>query len=325
MNLDPKTIAEDAVICDAHFPDYMFRVTVNKELKEWAVPKLSAEYEPVHRTSTESMADADETAEAAAGSDELLQIEYVLPTDSFMCDICDEAFFTRDERNRHIDGHFRSFECAQCGKSFTGERQFEHHRARARCGRLPADSDRQLFECFVCHKEGFFTARSLRIHYNRVHDDARPFYRHEARPSCRVCKKAFANVYILNAHVREIHEQAPVECETCGKRFNRPANLKWHRLVHRGELPCTCQFCGKAFRTLSGLNLHKRTHTGEKPYKCDICGEKAYAYNTDLKRHKRSAHGIVDKVFACDQCDRIFYERKLLRAHTSKAHNTSSI
>lgn len=67
---------------------------------------------------------------------------------------------------------------------------------------------------------------------------------------------------------------------------------------------------------------------GEKPYKCDHllsdstpC-EKSYAYNTDLKRHKRSVHGIVDKVFPCSMCEnKVFYEPKFLRNHMLKAHN----
>lgn len=61
-------------------------------------------------------------------------------------------------------------------------------------------------------------------------------------------------------------------------------------------------------------------HTGEKPYKCDLGCDKSYAYNTDLKRHKRSVHGIIDKEFPCQHCSQIFYENKYLKNHITKKH-----
>ena len=66
------------------------------------------------------------------------------------------------------------------------------------------------------------------------------------------------------------------------------------------------------------LNLSStpQVHTGEKPYKCNIenC-DRAYAHGTDLKRHRRSQHGIFTKTFECPICSKIFYENKFLKKH----------
>lgn len=61
-----------------------------------------------------------------------------------------------------------------------------------------------------------------------------------------------------------------------------------------------------------------------RPYKCDICNEKSYAYNTDLKRHKRSVHGIFNgSTYPCAHCSKVYYERKLLKNHINKSHKNS--
>lgn len=48
-------------------------------------------------------------------------------------------------------------------------------------------------------------------------------------------------------------------------------------------------------------------------------------HSTDMRRHRRS-HGLEEKRFACEFCDRRFYERKFLTVHM-RAHKlvTSTI
>lgn len=329
LNLNPRSIRKYHVICESHFPEDMFTFKMSKELSDWAVPSGEAvervEYIEVDELIEEEVVET--SSSTVKVSSDLLEIEYITPDSEsmnikFECDICRALFRTREERNTHIDTHFQTFECEACGKVLLGEKQFKHHQKVQRCSVSQPNKDTRIFECFVCHKEGFFTERSLRTHFNRTHDEVRIRAAPHYKVNCKECNKTFANAYILKAHIIEIHRQHEQhQCKYCGKMFNRLSNLKWHQLVHKDELPCVCKICGKAFRTLSGLNLHKRTHTGEKPYKCDICNEKSYAYNTDLKRHKRSAHGIVDKIFTCEQCERVFYERKFLRKHMAKEHN----
>lgn len=255
-----------------------------------------------------------------------LEISYPFP-----CDMCDESFPTRDDRNTHIANHFKEFDCPKCKKSFLGDRQFEYHQLAGRCRQSesptsPKETDatdipRTGLECPTCSMANFQSMRSLRIHIGRFHVEKKKKGT-ERKYACHICEKEFANQHILKNHVSEIHTNAQQhECKQCGRLFNRLANLRHHELIHKEELPCKCTVCGKAFRTSSGVRLHLRTHTGDKPYSCEICNVKSYAYNTDLQRHKRSAHNIIGKRYRCTICENIYYERKHVRNHVRRQHN----
>lgn len=328
--MDIDSLKNDDVICEAHFNDSMFSITVNKRLCPWALP--SAKVVDVDldasKISTEMLASSPKSCEILVKSETnpiSLQIEKVYERYGYKCDICNEQFFTRIDRNEHINNHFRLCECYNCGQKFLGDRRLRHHTQTRQCTgirkQLMATANGvTIYECYICHKSNILSLRSLKVHINRLHSiEAKP---KKQQYSCTICHRWFANIYIMRNHMTEIHTKAnQFQCTTCKKQFNRMSNLKLHRLIHENKMPCKCQFCGKSFRTMSGINLHVRTHTGEKPHKCDICNEKAYSYNTDLKRHKRSAHGIIDKMFSCKLCEKIFYEPKFLRRHMEKIHS----
>lgn len=248
-----KKITRQHVICDAHFPDNMFTFNVSKQLKGWAVPNLDVNNDSdVDVTGYMDVKD-EQNDETESTANFILEIQAIKNL-QYSCDICEKKFASRDERNEHIDEHFKVYTCPSCEQTFIGNRQFEHHRLSNKCV-AKKRIECTLYECFLCHKSNFFTTRSLRVHYNQQHKQ-KP--QKSTAHICEYCNKSFSNVYILKTHISQIHlQEVKFVCGDCGKTFNRNSNLKWHQLIHQNELPCLCKICGKSFRTLSGLNLHR--------------------------------------------------------------------
>lgn len=162
---------------------------------------------------------------------------------------------------------------------------------------------------------------------------------------CDLCDKWFHKERGLVLHKSLIHKTpVPTDCEICGRNFKSPSNLIQHKRTHSDEKRYKCSYCEKAFALNANLKEHLNGHTGSKPYKCEVCGRlfgraalriahmrvhsgikpfvcdindcsRAFAYKTDLTRHRRSAHGIITKKIPCQICAKIFYENKTLQKH----------
>lgn len=240
--------------------------------------------------------------------------EMVVQIQRIACDICDRSFENITERNAHIENHFQQIECSNCQRTFTGDRAFEYHISNGKC---KESVDVNRFRCHLCNEKMFDSICILNSHLENEHRCIIT----DQQLVCLSCDRNFAKLRYLKKHLREVHEKAtPFSCDICGKEFNRKSNLTEHLLIHENKYLATCPTCKKSYRTQSALKLHLRMHTKEKPYKCDICNEKSYAYNTDLKRHKRSAHGILGKPFPCEYCSKVFYEPKLVKNHLKRQH-----
>lgn len=232
----------------------------------------------------------------------------------FKCDMCDSEFATKDERNAHIEDHFKSYECPNCLRSFVGDRAFEYHTRSGKCKLAVTPT---LFRCKLCAEKVFQSEAKLKQHQHYVHGCAID----TNRITCEQCQRTFGQLRYLRKHIYEVHRKlSQFVCSECRKVFNRKSNLLEHMLIHEQKYLARCNVCKKDYRTKSALRLHVRTHTGDKPYQCDICKDKRYAYNTDLNRHRRSAHGILGTPHPCPDCHKVFYEPKFLRRHCSKHH-----
>lgn len=174
------------------------------------------------------------------------------------------------------------------------------------------------FECDICHAKTA-TKNSIKMHILRVHDAKSKKFK------CDLCGSLFLTATILAWHHKLVHlKERDHMCSECGKTFNSKGLLRVHTYVHTGEKPYQCEFegCNKWFRSKPQRIEHMRSHTGIKPFKCPAEGcDREFGYNTDFRRHKFTAHGIIaahTTKFPCQICSAIFPENMLLKQHMKK-------
>nr|CAH8863169.1 unnamed protein product [Trichobilharzia regenti] len=134
---------------------------------------------------------------------------------------------------------------------------------------------------------------------------------------CTHCSRTFPFQYLLNRHIKIVHEGKPFPCEQCDIKFASKANLSRHvAAIHQG-MKFTCDLCDKKFSTKNARARHiKSIHEGMK-FTCDLC-DKKFSTKSASDRHIKTVH--EGKKFFCDQCDRKFYGKSKLREHIQVVH-----
>lgn len=162
--------------------------------------------------------------------------------------------------------------------------------------------------CDICGK--MYKIRKAMLNHRKTHDS------NYKKPSvqCRECPKSFCSQYILDCHVRDIHQglKKSFLCSICGKNFTTKHSLTEHINAHSGIKPYSCDICDKSFSYESALRDHKLSHKETKSFWCKHC-QKGFTQRSGLKMHMRTHK--LNKSFVCSECGRGFTQKQALQRH----------
>ena len=168
-------------------------------------------YSPEMTKTNDSEATNDE--EISGGADSLWCV----------CELCGQSYNTLNKLkahkyNKHKIASEETFECQECGKTFSHKFQLNKHKF------VHQDPS---FECATCFKK-FKTRKSLVRHYDLIHNKTPAT---SSMIQCPECPAKFSLQSNLNRHLKG-HSEC-YKCSQCNVTFNRCDSLRRHlKLVH---------------------------------------------------------------------------------------------
>ncbi|KAL9708120.1 hypothetical protein quinque_011638 [Culex quinquefasciatus] len=235
--------------------------------------------------------------------------------------------------------------CCACRTDFESEEALSDHIKQVHEPERTNDGSKKPFQCDTCFRR-YFKKTSLNRHkrLGSVGTAIRVVKQEEpVDHRCCGCRKDFGTEEELRQHSLSVHgpsrtndETRPFECELCFKRYSCKNSLGRHfkaRLLE--SVPRTvrklganqCCGCRVKFANKEQLVQHSKLvhepdrsdNLGElKPFECDICFSR-YSTREAFKRHKSGFR--AEQLYRCEQCDKSFVKRVMLRIHEQKFHD----
>ncbi|KAL3209077.1 hypothetical protein MRX96_038371 [Rhipicephalus microplus] len=118
-------------------------------------------------------------------------------------------------------------------------------------------------------------------------------------------------------HTGSARGATTLECSKCKRKFSSRLTLAEHQAWHENRMLYSCPICGRQFRQNAGLWRHQMTHNRDvqkRRYPCPRCGQD-FARPGYLKEHLASHEESHRSRFACDVCQRTFFQRCDLSRH----------
>lgn len=243
---------------------------------------------------------------------------------TWKCNICENSFLKSSELRLHLKkAHDRPFKkykgrqnkkwiCYLCNpKNDTFQRELpliEH---------LQTVHDVK-YKCSVC-KELFTHNLKLTRHYKDSHPDVENPY------ECKECQKTFRGGNSLNEHISLVHKgiqkEKPHLCQTCGKSFTIASKLEKHVKIVHDKIQPQCPQCDEKFKSFSTLYSHIAFIHKGKTFDCKICDAKFLSSQSGLRRHMNEQHGDIPRErFKCEKCEKVFFNKSVLKKHVEKIH-----
>ncbi|KAK3912270.1 Transcription factor IIIA [Frankliniella fusca] len=172
---------------------------------------------------------------------------------------CQKLFETGCGLKRHMkkmhSGGSQKFQCPQCEKSFSKNKQLRYH--------LAEHNGQPPLRCDKCNA-GFYNDNLLRKH-TRTHKEY----------PCTVpgCEQVFSNYSTLQKHISE-HNKCfqSLQCAHCQRTFAKNYNLRQHVMTHlenKKVFKCTYESCGRVYYQERNLRSHIRVrHEKKSSFEC---------------------------------------------------------
>ena len=237
---------------------------------------------------------------------------------AYECNWCAKLFakhnweeFLYHLTKEHLVGDFRH-KCDQCDKTFALKYQFEKHR------KIQHTSNSSII-CDKCGQE-FRTQTYLRNHLKLVHN-LYDIPKEDTIKKCDKCEIEFEKPENFNDHLKQcLVELKNFECKMCESQWVSHLSLWQHIAVDHKLIRHICDTCGHVSTTLWGLKKHQKlVHEKIYKYVCHLCA-KPLNSNEKLNVHMINVHGIGERKFKCDQCDKSFATSNLLKNHFESHH-----
>ena len=280
----------------------------------------------------------------------------------FECPDCSITFsrldrFRMHRKNKHGNVHqpkVISLKCEVCEKSFSSKSAKRRH-TREHCNE---ESKVFVLGCDDCDTT-FIRDHDLKRHkQNSVNPDG------SSKLICTLCDERVCNRKLLMGHIKAKHGSSKVgkvleeskgierkyicECEFCGKLFEREKDAMIHKVTHNVADKIQCEICKASFSLKKNYKRHQKEaflDNGRTKHSCPIC-EKAFCTERLLKGHMRRCHDkfvcpICNQVFTfkhnlerhvgirvavtCEQCEKVYCNRKAYYEHMNSDHLKSVI
>ncbi|XP_063543800.1 zinc finger imprinted 3-like isoform X1 [Cydia strobilella] len=232
-------------------------------------------------------------------------IPFKVPMDnSYICQICGLKFESFGSIERHMNGHFRNYNCDKCDRGFV-----TNHRLNTHVKTIHVEGS---FQCETC-KKVFSSHQKLKSHVDTVHKMVKRF-------KCTKCSERFTAYFKRYQHLVEKHGQAELEykCNVCDKVYRKKNMLSQHmKRDHLEERSIQCEICLSNFFSRKELNMHMVKHNGARTFECTVC-KKAYARKKTLTEHMRIHNN--DRRFSCAVCGLAFVQKCSLKGHMKTHH-----
>ena len=146
----------------------------------------------------------------------------------------------------------------------------------------------------------------------------------EKNHKCNRCDAAFKTKIRLSKHVERMHElnRLLYKCDICNKDFKDKGYLSLHKKIHNGTdtKPHSCSICGDKFIFPNRLKFHMYTkHEKRLEIPCAIC-HKTFKQKRCLDKHTKHFHGDGEQGVACQLCDKVLYDSRVLKNHILAVH-----